>query len=1040
MKKTRFSRFCLLMTLALLFGALPVLSAEDRFYIDKFNIEPGETRYLSVFLENEQAYYGFQADFTLPDGLEFVLNGGQADCKLSSRADNSYSLVSNLTSSSVLRVGAFSTTHSAFTGGSGVLLQIKVKADDAFTGGEIKVNNVLMVTVQDTDKEMPDFSIAVGTTHNDRCFISDFKISVGETKTVAIELENETQFTAFQTDIYMPQGLTIVDNSFRITERGTGNHQLTSKSFDDGRTRLVCFSTGNDIISADNGAIVLFDVTADISAKETSSIELKNLLFSKGNANEYRLPNSSTTVTTERALVTSVVMSEEAADIVVGETKQLSAEIMPEYASYKELKWESSDTSVATVDANGIVTAVAPGSTVISATAKDGSGVSATCNITVSLPPLTGITLNSTEVGLKATETFALTATFVPSNAADKSITWSSSDDAVAKVDETGLITAVSVGTVVISVVSTSNPDIKAECTVTVHPTPVETINLNVTNVSLKVNGTSSLSASVSPATVTNKEVVWTSSNESVAVVSPEGVVTALSLGEAVITATAADGSGVSATCTVTVVATGAESIAIETPSSDHFKVGEIISLVATVLPEDATDKTVTWSSDNTDVATVDGKGVVSAVGVGTVVITATNSAGQSAQVTLTVDETLVSEIVLSSANVSLKVKGTSSLSASVSPSTVTNKEVVWTSSNESVAVVSPEGVVTALSLGEAVITATAADGSGVSATCTVTVVATGAESIAIETPSSDHFKVGESISLVATVLPEDATDKTVTWSSDNTDVATVDENGVVSAVGVGTVVITATNSAGQSAQVTLTVDETLVSEIVLSSANVSLKVNGTSNLSASVSPATVTNKEVVWTSSNESVAVVSPEGVVTALSLGEAVITATAADGSGVSATCTVTVVATGAESIAIETPSSDHFKVGEIISLVATVLSEDATDKTVTWSSDNTDVATVDENGVVSAVGVGTVVITATNSAGQSAQVTLTVERTLVMGDVNNDNVVDINDITATISHILGGAAAGLFDEESADIINDGIIDINDITKMISMILSGE
>lgn len=118
--------------LALLFGAVSAATAADRFYADEVNFEPGETKTIVFNLENSQDFYGFQADITLPYGLSIVSKSGKPEVTLSSRANSSYTLVSNQLSAECVRVGAFSTNHTAITGTSGALLYVKVAASETF--------------------------------------------------------------------------------------------------------------------------------------------------------------------------------------------------------------------------------------------------------------------------------------------------------------------------------------------------------------------------------------------------------------------------------------------------------------------------------------------------------------------------------------------------------------------------------------------------------------------------------------------------------------------------------------------------------------------------------------------------------------------------------------------------------------------------------------------------------------------------------------------------------------------------------------------
>lgn len=245
-----------------------------------------------------------------------------------------------------------------------------------------------------------------------------------------------------------------------------------------------------------------------------------------------------------------------------------------------------------------------------------------------------------------------------------------------------------------------------------------------------------------------------------------------------------------------------------------------------------------------------------------------------------------VTGIQLSQNSLSLKVGEKATLTATVSPSNATDKTVRWSSSQVSVATVSNAGQVTAIGNGTTVITATAGNKS---AKCTVTVqdgvIAVESVSLSEESLTLDE---GETATLVVTILPEDATDKTVSWSSSNSSVATV-SNGIVTAVKEGIATITAT-AGGKSAQCTITVKKAFVAvtDITLSQTNLSLEKGETATLTATVAPADATDKTVSWSSSDASVATVSSSGLVTAVKAGKATITATAG---GKSAQCVVSV-----------------------------------------------------------------------------------------------------------------------------------------------------
>ncbi|MCM1519079.1 MAG: Ig-like domain-containing protein [Pseudoflavonifractor sp.] len=374
----------LLSALTLLLGAAPAAAASDRLYADGVNIEPGETRTITFNLDNSQEFFGFQADIAFPAGLEIAELNGKPDCSLSHRANSSYAMVSNRLSSGAIRVGAFSTDHTAISGDSGALLYVKVTAAADFAGGSLTVSDILFTDVTDNDVALPDCVVELGNEHQDRLYIPDFTITVGDETEVSIMLDNETQFSAFQSDIYLPEGLSVVPESAAMTSRGSG-HALSIRDYGNGRVRLACLSLSGDVFTGDSGALVTLRVTATTQVSETSVIELRDNIFSTAGAREYVLPPSTTDVTIDNPVipVSSLTMSETSAKASVGGTLQLYATITPADATDKTLIWESSDDNVATVTETGFVTFLDKGNVTITARAADGFGASATCDIEV---------------------------------------------------------------------------------------------------------------------------------------------------------------------------------------------------------------------------------------------------------------------------------------------------------------------------------------------------------------------------------------------------------------------------------------------------------------------------------------------------------------------------------------------------------------------------------------------------------------------------------------------------------------------------------
>ena len=679
-------------------------------------------------------------------------------------------------------------------------------------------------------------------------------------------------------------------------------------------------------------------------------------------------------------LVSSVTLNKDELSLHTGESEKLETTVLPASATDPSLTWSSSNTSVATVDRNGNVTAIGNGTAVITASANDESGLSASCSVTVTTL-VNKITLDKAKLYLDVDQTAMLSAAVFPNTASNKELEWSSSDETVATVDQTGKVTAVNVGTAVITVIVKDGSDVYAECNVSVR-IPVTSIALDKTSETVYIGDTLTLTATVSPETATDKTVTWSSSNTSVATVDQDGNVTTKGVGTATITATTNDGTNLKASCQITVkpilvsyVSLNEESIALTSGSSR--------TLTASVLPADATTKTVSWSSSNTSVARVSSSGTVTAVGNGTAVIkaTATDGSGVFATCEVTVT-TLVSGITLSKTSLSLHPEETFKLTATISPSTASNKALTWTSSNKSVATVDENGNITALANGTAVITASTIDGSNKKASCTVTVV-TPVSSIELDQTSLALTK-GNSETLTASVSPEDASDKEIVWSSSNTSVAAVDQNGKVTAAGNGNAIITASAKDGSGVYAECEVSvTTLVSSLSLNKTSLVLEEGNYETLRVTVTPSTASDKTINWSSSDRSVARVDNTGKVTAVKAGTAVITASAADGSGAEVKCTVTVESVLVSSISLNKTSLSLYT-GNSETLTATVLPENASDPTVTWSSSNTAVATVDQNGKISAHSVGTTTITAVanDDSGISAACEVNVVATPVEG----------------------------------------------------------
>ena len=391
--------------------------------------------------------------------------------------------------------------------------------------------------------------------------------------------------------------------------------------------------------------------------------------------------------------------------------------------------------------------------------------------------------------------------------------------------------------------------------TVTPEIVPVSQITLNKAETSISVGNSETLTATVAPENAANKALKWASSDEDVATVAPDGTVTAVKAGAATITATAADGSGKSAVCKVTVTGDTTPP-AHEHSYGDWSKDGtnhwhECTDAACPNQSESIKDKAAHIYDDDAD--------------------TTCNVCGYVR--TVTPEIVPVSQITLNKAETSISVGNSETLTATVAPENAANKALKWASSDEDVATVAPDGTVTAVKAGAATITATAADGSGKSAVCKVTVTGD-------TTPPAHEHRYGD-------------------WSKDGTnhwhectDANCPNQSESIKDTAAHIYDDDADTTCNVCGYVrTVTPEIVPVSQITLNKAETSISVGNSETLTATVAPENAANKALKWASSDEDVATVAPDGTVTAVKAGAATITATAADGSGKSAVCKVTV-----------------------------------------------------------------------------------------------------------------------------------------------------
>ena len=603
---------------------------------------------------------------------------------------------------------------------------------------------------------------------------------------------------------------------------------------------------------------------------------------------------SATGDSTNIITVASVRLSPATVIVPTGATIRITAtpfDAAGHTVSGRTVSWRSANTSIARVD-DGVVTAVSSGTTDIIASVDD---VSATGSVQVEPPAVASVqvSLNSGSIAvLQQTQATAVLRDAAGNVLTGRALAWSSSNSSVATVDANGVVRGVSVGST--NIVATSEGR-SASANIAVTAQQVSSITLSPSVLSTTVGQAATITATLRDAAgnvIGGRQPAWSSASTAIATVSSSGVVTGVAAGSTTITASA---DGVSANASVTVAAAG-QPLPVMAPTTLTLPVGSAGNL--TVSMRDPSGNTVpatfTWSTSNASVATVDVNGRVTGVSTGSATITATAD-GKSASALVTIIPVPVASVTLSPTSLALVVGQSGTVTATcrdAAGAPLTGRTVTWSSSATGVATVDAVGSVRGVSSGNATVTATC---EGRTASASVAVSPVPVASVTVS-PATATVSTGATVQLTATMRDASGnvlSGRSVTWTTSSAANATVSSSGLVTGVAAGSATITAT-SEGRSATATITVPAPApVATVAVSPATVSLTVNATSQLTATTrdaAGAVLNGRVVTWTTSNASVATVSTSGLVRAVAIGTATITATSETRTGTSA---VTVVA---------------------------------------------------------------------------------------------------------------------------------------------------
>ena len=395
--------------LFLMLLALPLASrAKDTFYIAPVNIAPGDSKTITLNLDNSQVFRGFQTDIELPKGLKIASkSNGNFDISLTDRGSSSFSVSSNLMSDGSVRILGYSTQGESIKGNQGALVRISVRASSDFSGGYIKLKNSIFSDVNNRDVKLDNSQLFVGTKEQNDVSVKGGEISPEVSKAFSLELSNESEMTAFQMDVVLPNGLSLDLSKTRLTGR-CGNHQLQTKQLGNGKVRIICMSSDNTSISGKIGSVIDLWIKAEKGIAGNQIVKLENIIFSDVKARTYRMDPFSFVVDVKYVPATSVSISESNMQLEVSDSRQLMASLLPENCTDKTILWKSDNEKVATVSDNGMIIARSAGKCSIIASTADNL-IQAKCVVTVVKIPLTAHVANTTKVYGDANPEFNIT-------------------------------------------------------------------------------------------------------------------------------------------------------------------------------------------------------------------------------------------------------------------------------------------------------------------------------------------------------------------------------------------------------------------------------------------------------------------------------------------------------------------------------------------------------------------------------------------------------------------------------------------------------
>lgn len=669
-----------------------------------------------------------------------------------------------------------------------------------------------------------------------------------------------------------------------------------------------------------------------------------------------------------RKQATGVDIIKDEEEVELGKSKQILYSLAPDIEATGSLSWNCSDTSIATVDANGVVTGVKIGTAFIVVTGIDSTGkvYSDTCRIKV-VQAATNIVLEQEVYTVEVKGTKQITYHFEPTLESSAVLSWGVLDSTIATVDEKGVVTGVKIGTTYVYVNGTDpNGNIFSKsCRIDVVQMATG-MKLDSEKYAVEVGKEQQIGYTLEPNKDSYMALSWSVIDPNVAKVDDKGVVTGVNVGTTHVIVT---GLGVSATCTIEVYQ-NAETLNFTNPSLT-VDVGESIEAAYTLVPATATKHTLNWSSQNSTIASVDANGKITGVSKGVTTVFANLPNGNVSYLTVNVISK-AKGLQLDPASTELVKGKTLKIKPVFTPEDATNKKVKWASSNESVATIDENGKVTALAGGITMITGISEDGN-FSASSMITVV----EAVTSVKLNHTSYKLvkGKSVTLKATVDSNTATNSKVKWTTSNKKIATVSQSGKVTGKNIGTCTIKVTAKDGSKRSASCKIRVIRVAKgLEINKTYIRVMEGTRAKLKTKFRPANASIKSLKWETSDAAIATITSKGIITGVTPGMCTVTAKTTDGSNIKVSCTVNVYER-VPSTGVTVAASDLIIVkGMTQSAGVTVSPANTTDK-LRYSSDHKSIATVSSKGKIKAIKPGNATITVSTSGGQEAYISVTV-----------------------------------------------------------------